>query len=166
MSAQRMVHLRQRLAVSVMALFGLFIALVFASYPLLQPLFVAIVAGIIGIAMQEYYRMVQKMDTEPVSTAAIFCSTIYVFAIYLRTQDPQWHQFPILTVAFSFVTLFVHFFFKGSHPLLNFPVTVFGFVWLTIPLSLMVSVMFFLSPRSSSRWTFLVPLPTHNYIHH
>ncbi len=143
-------NLKQRIAVSALALTGLLIALTFASYSLLEPLFVAVVAGITGIALQEYYQMARRLKCEPVSTAAIFLSTIYIFAIYLRTQDSQWLQFPMITLAFSFLSLFVHFFFKGENPLVNFAVTIFGFVWITIPLALLCSIMFFFPEASSA----------------
>ena len=68
-------QIRQRLMGSLVALIGLMMAILFASYEHLQPLFAVVLAGVVGIGLQEYYRMAQKLDTQPVSTAAIFCST-------------------------------------------------------------------------------------------
>ncbi len=150
-------HIRQRLMASLVALIGLMMALLFASYELLQPLFAVVVAGIVGIGLQEYYRMAQKLNTQPVSTAAIFCSTIYILSFYLSTQDPQWQLLPYLALTFSFVTIFVNFFFKGDNPLLNFAVTTFGIIWITIPLSFILGIIFYFpanDPGDGRLWFF------------
>ena len=149
-------NFKQRIAVSGLAILGLILAMFFASFALLEPLFVAIIAGVIGFALQEFYQLAQKKGASPASTAGIFCSTIYVFAVYLSTQAIVWSLLPHLVFALSLVSLFFHFFYKGEKPLINLPVTVFGLVWITLTLAGLVQITFFFpeSIPEDGRWWF------------
>ncbi len=75
MNSKTLLNLQQRLIASAIGIAGLLLTLFFASYPLLEPVFVAVVAGVVGFALREYYTMAARLKTLPLNIAAIFTSS-------------------------------------------------------------------------------------------
>jgi phosphatidate cytidylyltransferase len=146
-------NLKLRIVFGSLGIVGLLLSIFCASQPALQPLFVAAIAAMIGFALREFFQMAERLKTAPVLAASIFCSTSYCFAVYLGTVQGCWQWLPNFIVTVSFIALFVHFFFKGSNPLLNLSVTVFGLVWIGMGLSGLISIAF-MFPDSGVLWLF------------
>lgn len=151
-------NLQQRTAASIVLLAGLGLTLFAASYPLLEPLYVAVVAGVIGFALREFYQMARRLGADPLTNAAIFTSTVYVFAVYFgyRGEMKTGETLPHMVLAVGFIAIFCRYFFHGQSPLISVSVTIFGLVWVTLTIACLVRIMFLFPPEQvdQGRWWF------------
>lgn len=144
------------------ALIALFIFL--AEFSALRWIFTAAVAGISAIAIWEYDQLLKKKNLNPATILGIVATILYIFSIFLKTQAPYpfltslWPRLPVVILALAFFGCFVHFTIIPKSPLLNIATTFFGIVYIAIPLSLFVRVMYFFTfngmqdPRLQGSW--------------
>ncbi len=117
----------------------------FAEYSPFQWLFTAAVAGLSSTAVWEYDRLLKKKELNPATMLSMVAAILYVFAVFLKTQEPALSQLPEIILGLTFFGCFVHFSIIAKSPILNIATTFFGIVYIAIPLSLFVRVMYFFS---------------------
>jgi len=119
----------------------LFCTVIYLSHePLFQPLFVLVLAAVIAAALWEYYKIAKARGHEPVETIGIFGSIVYLYALYLTMGQATLVEWPMIVIGLTLFSAFVFYFFSGISPLVNLAVTVFGIIYLTIPLSSMLLI--------------------------
>lgn len=133
----------QRLASSAIAVSMLAIFLSLSQHQWLAPLFVLLCGWLISKGLQEYYRLAVAKGYQPLSTQAIVYGCVYVLATYLALQRQQFEFLPDFILLFSFVLFFLSFFNKNPAPLANLAVTLFGLVYLVIPISCVLRINYF-----------------------
>lgn len=133
----------QRLASSAIAVSMLAIFLSLSQHQWLAPLFVLLCGWLISKGLQEYYRLAVAKGYQPLSTQAVACGCVYVLATYLALQWQQFEFLPDFILLFSFVLFFLSFFNKNPAPLANLAVTLFGLVYLVIPISCVLRINYF-----------------------
>lgn len=120
---------------------AVFSGVIYLSHePLFQPLFVLVLAIIIAAALWEYYKITKASGHEPVETIGIFGSIVYLYALYLTMGQATLVEWPMIVIGLTLFSSFLFYFFTGISPLVNLAVTVFGIVYLTIPLSSMLLI--------------------------
>lgn len=120
---------------------ALFCTLIYLSHePLFQPLFVLVLAVVIAAALWEYYKITKASGHQPVETIGIVGSIVYLYALYLTMGQATLVEWPMIVIGLTLLSAFVFYFFSGISPLVNLAVTVFGIVYLTIPLSSMLLI--------------------------
>lgn len=130
----------QRLLMGTM-LGALFCTVIYLSHdPLFQPLFVLVLAAVIGAALWEYYKITKARGHQPVETIGIFGSVVYLYALYLTMGQTTVVEWPMIVIGLTLFSAFVFYFFSGISPLVNLAITVFGIIYLTIPLSAMLLI--------------------------
>lgn len=124
-----------------------FLALViyFSHIPYFKPLFVLFNIVIICMAVLEYYRLTEYKNFQPLLILGIGCSAAYVIATYLSIENLRFQYFPFLILLGSMILFFLAFFKNPSNPLANIAVTVFGIVYLTVPLTCILQINYFQS---------------------
>jgi len=116
-------------------------AVIYLSHdPLFQPVFVLVVAFVIAGSLWEYYKIAKASGHEPVETIGIVGSVAYVYALYLSMGQNTLVEWPLLIIGLTVLSVFLFYFFSGISPLVNLAVTVFGMIYLTIPLSAMLPI--------------------------
>lgn len=134
-------ELNLRLYASAFALAITLLSIYFSAYPLFQPVFTLILSALIGVALWEYYQFAKAKGFNPPIPLAIFCSTLYLFALYLSTAGganllPQW------ALLFDLILLFAYFFLYTKDSFITLAITVFGLAYLTLTLGTTLNITF------------------------
>lgn len=137
-------ELKQRVLINGSSVIILILLIAYANSYYFSPIFVGFVAFIQAIALWEYYLLVRKKQINPAIILGLICSIIYVFASFLKAQgQPFWHTFPEIILAVTFFAVFTYFALKGEQPIVNIATTFFGIIYITIPMALIVRIVYF-----------------------
>lgn len=119
-------------------------ALIFFSHtPPLHYLFIAAVACVQAIALWEYYQLAKEKEILPNALLGVIFSLLYIPLHYF--------QGPVLLLLFVFmVTAFITYLKAHVNAIANMAVTIFGLIYITIPLSFLIDLNF--PPSNSSIW--------------
>lgn len=137
-------NFQQRLVVSSIGVLCLTLALYWSYQPFFRPIFALLTIGVIGSALWEYYRIARTKGFQPLLKIGMIGSVAYLFAVFLKTQTPQAAVFPQIILALTLMAAFIYYFIKGSDPFLNLAITLFGILYLTIPLSCLIDINYFI----------------------
>jgi phosphatidate cytidylyltransferase len=148
MNIQSMSNLKQRFIVGNISTIAMFLAIYLSTHQYLKIFFLALIAGIIGMALWEFYTMARNKKHEPLAKYAIVCSMVYFFVTYLSTQYHVLPLLPQLTLLLTMVGAFAYFFDKGQNSLANIAITLFGLLYLTLPLTGIIQINYFFSMES------------------
>lgn len=154
MTFSKMSNLNQRLAVGGISTILVVLAIILSPYPYFRPFFVLIVSGIIAAALREFYQIAKQKQFEPLEIGGILGSIAYVIGTYLAMQSTSLKLLPDLILALTLLAIFLYYFIKGSNPFVNIAITLFGIVYLTLPLTCCVNINYFFTADSSQdgRW--------------
>lgn len=103
--------------------------------PSFQPIFASLLAAVICGALWEYYQIAKANNLQPLATIGIIGSLCYLALLYLSLSHPILSEWPFICLGLVFFCAFLSYFFAGISPLANLAVTVFGVIYLTVPLS-------------------------------
>lgn len=140
MNLKMMSNLQQRLIVGSFSTFMMLLAIYLSSEIYFRPFFVLIIAGVIGMALWEFYAIALNKGLNPLRHIAIFCSTAYLIAVFLSTQSPAFAILPRSTLLGSLILIFARFFVRGDSPFVNIAATFFGLIYLTFPLAYIINI--------------------------
>jgi phosphatidate cytidylyltransferase len=104
----------------------------------------------ICFAMVELYKIAYAKQFEPVLSLGIFITLCYTSAVTISTQysSVPARLLPEMTLLFAFFLCFIYYFAKGVSPLKNLSIMFFSIVYLVIPLSCMISIVYFFKDGS------------------
>lgn len=147
-------NLSQRLIVGSIASVFLLIVIYLAPHPFFKPVCAAAVAAVISAALWEYYQIAKAKKYSPLVKIGIGFSVLYIATVYLSTQFSAAATFPFLALSMAFLTAFLYFFCQDNNPLVNLAITVFGLVYLAIPLGFSLSILYFFPETAlqDGRW--------------
>lgn len=140
MILSRLNNLQQRLIVSAVAVTALIFIIGLSHHPLFRWLFLLMAVSGISAAVWEYYRIAQAKNCQPLFKIGILATIAYICAIFLRTQFDFAGYLPQIVVYVTFLCAFLYYFARDIDPFINLAVTVFGIVYLAIPLSCLVEI--------------------------
>lgn len=132
---------KERLFAGSLTLTLVFVSIFFSFHPFFKPIFIGLNILLICFALIEYYHLVQHKGFQPLVYPALSCSVTYMVASAF-SLDFRCSAFPNLILLASFILLFV-IFFRHSSPVGNLAVTIFGIIYLTIPLSCAMRINYF-----------------------
>lgn len=143
-----MSNLTQRLIVGSFSTVVMFLAIYLSFDSYFRPFFVLLIAVIVGTALWEFYAVataIQAPSLRPLSKYAIFCSAIYIVATFLATPSVALlsSTAPQFVLLFTLATLFGYFCITDLQPFVNIAVTLFGMIYLTLPLAFLISINYF-----------------------
>lgn len=139
---------KQRLMVSSLGIVGLIISIYYSFTPFFKPIFVLLNAGVIGLALIEYYQLARNKGFYPLTTFAVGSSIVYTIALAFSFHHPGLEELPLLVLLLSLFILFLLFFKHQSSPLVNLAITLFGIAYLTIPLSCALRINYFFTANT------------------
>jgi phosphatidate cytidylyltransferase len=137
---------KQRLLLSTLGTIGLALSIVCSYHPLFKPFFILLNAGVISLALLEYYHLAQHKGFQPLSFLGISSSVVYMIALGFSLHHASLKSLPSLLLLGALFLFFLQYFKQRSSPLGNLAVTVFGIIYLTIPLSCAVRLNYFFPP--------------------
>lgn len=138
-----MSQFKQRIAVSSIGIVLLLTAIHFALTPFFKPIYTLFIAGIIGMAVWEYYQIAFSKGLLPLEHLGVGFSIAYICALSLTKQYPQFLGLPELILGIALLVGFLYYFAKGIDPFINLAVTFFAFAYLTVPLGLVISITYY-----------------------
>lgn len=137
---------KHRLLTSCVAILTLVISVYYSFTPLFQPLFVLLNISVIGMALTEFYDLAKRKGFSPFVKVGIAASAAYLIALSfgLYTNTPP--AASIMTLLFSLVFLFIVAFCYPTAALCNISITLFGVIYLMLPLSCILLINAFFLP--------------------
>lgn len=146
-------NLQQRLILSFIGIIVLLIVITFSYSPALRFLFAFFTAGFIGAALWEYYSIAKAKDCQPLIKIGIIGTLFYVLAVFLKAQF-EILLLPEIVLGLILISVFCYYFIKGSDPFVNLAITMFGILYITIPLCYLIKINYFIAEPISrdGRW--------------
>lgn len=142
MILSKMSEFQQRLIMSLVGVVFVLTALCLSQMYFFQPIFVLITALIIAVAVWEYYRIAQMKGFKPLVKVGIGCTLFYAAAVYLSLNN-AFSVLPQIVLLSALLLAFLTHFTKGMEPFVNLSITFFGIVYLTIPLTCIININYF-----------------------
>lgn len=138
---------RYRLLLGFLGTIAVFFALYYSFNPFFKPILVFLHAAIVWAALSEYYQLANHKGFAPIRKFGISSSICYIVALDLSLQYSCCRGMPPLILLGCFIGSFLAFFTHRTSPLGNLAVTIFGVVYLTIPLGCAMMINYFFSPE-------------------
>ncbi len=136
-------ELQKRLMTSSIVLVVTFTAIYFSDVPAFQPIFSLLYACIIGAALWEYYQIAKTKGFHPPANLVIGCTIAYAFSVYNNTQTEIVGFLPNAILGFTLIALFTYFILHNRDPFVTLAISMFGFIYLTIPLSTGINIIYY-----------------------
>lgn len=154
---KEMSHMQQRLVIGSIISACLLITIYLSYTPFFNVLFVLLTAAIICLALREYYHIAHLKNLHPLSKVGIISTIAYVCAISLTTYFPQAALLPYIVLGLTLASAFLYYFVKGDDAFVNIAVTLFGIIYLTLPLSFIILINYFHDEKfvSDGRWSLI-----------
>jgi phosphatidate cytidylyltransferase len=154
---KQLTPLQQRLTVSTLGTLLALLMIYLSPVPAFKPIFAVFIAAIIGIALWELMQIAYAKRLNPSITLCIVLSTLYTFSVVIAAQFHFAKMLPSLVLLAALLSGFFYYFAKGTSPFINLSITIFSIAYLTIPLSCMISIVYFFPPDSheDGRWWLL-----------
>lgn len=143
MLLEQMSKFKQRLTVGGFGTVLVLFAIAYATNPLFRPIFIIMTAVAISYALWEYYHIAHGKGLNPLSGVGIAASALYVLATYFGTEYPALKMLPGIVLFLTLCVVLGYFFRRGNDPFTNTAVTFFGLIYLTVPLSFIISIAYF-----------------------
>jgi phosphatidate cytidylyltransferase len=153
MFLENMNPLGQRFVVSIVAITILLFAIAFAFHPLGRLLMPLLTILMIGTALKEYFSIARSKGYQPLEKLGLTFAIAYITVLFFSASAPFVDLLPLVALGAALFSVFLYFFLKGEKPILNIAVTLFGILYLVIPLSSLLPLLY-LFPNSSQdgRW--------------
>ncbi|MEM1282475.1 MAG: phosphatidate cytidylyltransferase [Chlamydiota bacterium] len=149
-----MSNLKQRLILGLFIMIIILFSISFSQDPLFRPIFVLLTATIICFAQWEYYHIAHGKGFTPLTKLGVLASIAFVFSDYIGITYPSLELLPEIVLWMTLIATFIYYFSKGSDPFNNIAITLFGIIYLTVPLSLVLNITYFFpsSHLQDGRW--------------
>ncbi len=154
MKLESLSPLSQRLIASALSLAIVFLTIYYSYTPPLSFLVPLVTLLIGGLAAGEYYKLAAVKGLLPRVKLGICLILIYIFAVFLFVDRPNSGLFPILGTLAAMPLVFASYFIRGKDPFENIAVTLFGFIYLAIPIACLIQIDYFFPLQGSQdgRW--------------
>src|SRR5437016_3593331 len=133
-----MSNFSERLTMSTFASLLLIGTLYFSYILSVKIMFIALAATVIVTALWEYYHISERSGSDPVGSVGITGSLCYLFILYVTAKRPEYCDIPLITLGLILFISFIFYFFSGKKPFANLAVTMFGIIYLTVPLGAII----------------------------
>lgn len=154
MFLQNMSNMKQRLTISLFIVVIILFSISFSHHPLFRPIFVLLTASIICFAQWEYYHIAHGKGYTPLTKLGVIASLAFVFSDYIGITYPTLEIIPLIVLWLTLIASFLYYFSKGNDPFNNVALTIFGIIYLTIPISLVLNITYYFPADATQdgRW--------------
>lgn len=133
-------NLQQRLIVGSFGVMLLLPLVAISHHPLFKWLFFFAISAVIIAALKEYYTIARGRDCRPLYKFGLTGSFLFLLALFLSSQDIIHWAWPTVVLWGMFVSAFLYYFSRDVDPFYNLAVTVFGVMYLTVPLGCLIAI--------------------------
>lgn len=128
----------QRIFVGGIALLLTLLVIYFSNTHFGHYLLLGVMCGVVLLSLMEFYTMTKAKGHEPIIWLGVTSSLILLFIKALEIPPTFFSYIGVLLITL-FISYLV-FFNRGSNPLTNLSITLFGIVYLSIPLSFILLI--------------------------
>lgn len=143
MTLNKLSNLQQRLAISGLCIGMLVFAITVSFYPYYRLFFSLIGAGVFCAAVWELYSIGKAKGFQPLDSLGVIGTASYTLAVFLSTQTAHAKYLPDIIMGLIVCIAFLYYFVKGNEPFINLAITLFAFIYLTIPLNALITINYF-----------------------
>lgn len=118
-------------------------AVYYSNRPFLGFVFVCFIVGCQSLALWEYYQLAKAKGFAPLAFLGVGVNVVYVLTTYFSRHFAHPELLPNGVLIVALAMSFLCFFRKGSQPLGNLAITVFGLAYLTPPLICIININYF-----------------------
>ena len=134
---------KSRLTISFLAILTLIVCIYFSHNPFFKTVFILLATTVTCLSLNEYYQLAKQKDFQPLVAGGLGASIAYIGALTLSFHYPSLSSLPTLILLASLLLFFLPFFFQRGSLLGNLAVTVFGLVYITLPLACCLQINYF-----------------------
>lgn len=134
---------KHRLIIGSLAVLGCAVSIYFSFSPIFIPIFLFLNAGIISLALAEYYHLATNKGFQPLTAFGIGFSIAYILGLSVGLHYKVFAGLSSMILLFSMLILFLVLFKHQRLALGNLAITLFGIGYLTIPLSCALRINYF-----------------------
>lgn len=152
-------NFQQRALFGSLSAFSLALLLLVSHTTPFQYLFVLVIALFQAVALWEYYRLARGKGLQPLSRIAVTFSVVYVIFHFFALKCPHMATYTEFLLFFFALTTFVSYFKRQKNSTANIATTIFGFIYVTFPLSLLLDLNYSLMKghvETSCVWLFFL----------
>jgi phosphatidate cytidylyltransferase len=150
MTISAMNNFYQRVTVSLIATFLIALAVYLSAFAPFKLFFVGLTAAAIATALAEFYALAQNKGYKPLFYVGIIATAAYTLTTFYTTQNPGGDGY--LLIAVLLATLLgaaVHFTVCGERPLDQIAMTLFGVLYVVVPLAFVINITYFFDDTGS-----------------
>jgi phosphatidate cytidylyltransferase len=143
---RKLSDLKHRALINGIGFLVVFAFIIFAEFPYFKWFFTAAVALLCSVALWEFYELAKKKHLTPPKSLGIILSIIYLFAVFIALQNFDFRgttHLPWLMLIIMFLSSFIPYAIKAKDSMMNIAILIFGYVYITIPLSLVLGIVYF-----------------------
>lgn len=118
------------------------ILIAFSLYPIVFFLISCLIATLVGIGIWEYGKMVKTKELNHSIRLMMIVGIAIVFSFYLSHEYEFFVQLPSVILALGVLLFFINHFKQTQNALLNIAVETFALIYIAIPLSLMLEILY------------------------
>lgn len=125
--------------------------------------FTVILTLITTLSLVEFYELCINKGSKPLIKLGLATSVLYICANFLSVQNPAMSYLPLWILVGSLPFLFIPYFMGATEPLTNLSVSIFGIIYLTVPLSYILNITYFDfsdAIQNGSGWLFYLVIVT------
>lgn len=150
----------QRLIASGFCLGLVFAAIYFSYTPVLEFLVPVVTLLTAGLAVSEYYKIAQIKGLKPQLKLGLCLTLFYILALFLTADKLFGELLPLMGVVGAMIAVFSFYLMRGEDPFQNIAATLFGFVYIVLPVGGVIQVNYFFpqSDPQDGRWWVLYVL--------
>lgn len=140
---ETMSNMKQRLTMSAFGIVIVLFSITFSTHPIFRPIFALLVAITICLALWEYYHIAHGRGLSPLTKVGLGGSALYTYTTFLSIQHGCCEVLPQISLWLTLLATFGFFFTRGKDPFINIATTIFGLCYITLPLTLILSITYF-----------------------
>jgi len=154
MKYNQFADLSKRALVAGGILFVLVLLIIFAANPIVSVLVVAAVSAMAGIGVWEYTKLANSKGVKPAVFLMVVVAILEVIAFFIAHKWIHSQELPVFVFAIGVGLFFLNRFRKSEEALINVAVEFFGVVYVAVPLSYMLAILYPIAPSTveDGRW--------------
>jgi phosphatidate cytidylyltransferase len=109
-------------------------------------LVLAVILFSTSVALWEFYQMASHCHMRPLSSIGLGTHAAFITATFLNVYYSISLPFPQIALLFGGLAAFIYFFSYNERPFANLSATAFGILYITLPLSTFINILYFPKP--------------------
>jgi phosphatidate cytidylyltransferase len=149
--------LKKRLISSILVLPLVFFLILGSSITIVKILTIGFLGLLSYISVWEYVELAKEKGTSPSSSFLIPATICLTLSFFLSTFLENGFIYPVLTLFLETILLFISHFKKNEGAILNLAVSLFGLIYISVPLGMILAILF-LPNIDGKSWVFYLLL--------